>query len=136
MDSTDALSNVSTLVSDTTTRAIFEFQSDGQNISHFLCGYVYAYRTDQEGPAQCDLKSSLQLYPQPVGDFLTIRKASSCDVKLNLYNVLGQLLINQRQIVEGENRIQMYHFPSGVYFYDLYSGKERFSGKVMKLHGK
>lgn len=136
MDSTDALSNVSFLVNDTTTKALFEFQSDAQNISHFLCGYVYAYRTDQKGSGQCDLKSSLQLYPQPVSDYLTIRKASPCDVKLNLYNALGQLLINERQIVDGENRIQMYHLPSGVYFYDLYSGKERFSGKVMKLHRK
>ena len=136
MDSTDALSDVSPLVSANSLDASFEFQSDNQNISHFLCGYVFAYRTEDEKEETCDLNKLIKFYPAPFRDYLTIDKHPSvCTAKFTLYNALGQLLISDKEIVDGENKIYLSYLASGVYFYHVRSEKSSISGKVMKING-
>lgn len=135
MDSTDALSNVSTLLNTNSLDANFEFQSDNQNISHFLCGYVFAYRTEDEKEGTCNLNTLIKLYPTPLRDYLTINKQSStCKTKFTLYNTLGQLLISDKEIIDGENKIYLNHLASGVYFYRIRSENSSTSGKVMKIN--
>jgi hypothetical protein len=137
MDSTDALSDVSTLVGTDSLNANFEFKADNQNISHFLCGYVFAYRTeDEKEGGECNPNTLIKLYPTPFKDYLTINKQpSACVAKLTLFNSLGQLLIRDKEIMDGENIIYLSYLASGIYFYHVRTEKGSISGKVMKING-
>ena len=100
-----------------------------------MCGFVYAYNTDAKEVSDCDLKSFIRLYPQPVESILTVTKTTTCVVKLNVYNELGQLVINQAKIEFGDNKVSMRHLAAGVYLYELVSGNGRHTGKILKLWG-
>jgi hypothetical protein len=54
-------------------------------------------------------------------------------VTLNIYNMLGQIMLAGKFINDGRNEISLSGFSAGVYFYQLISdGKVKLSGRVLK----
>lgn len=82
----------------------------------------------------CEINIETKIYPSPFNDILVIDKnATTCEVRLNLYNALGQLLMRGRIITDGRNEVPLLKLPTGVYFYTLYSGKRELKkGRVMR----
>lgn len=81
----------------------------------------------------CDLTLATKIYPNPMVSVLYIEKNwTSCRVRMNLYNSIGQLVINVG-IVDGINSIDLEKLAAGVYFYKLYSeDKILLKGKLLK----
>ena len=84
---------------------------------------------------RCSLTAETRLGPSPFRDYVTIRKnPTQCLVRLNLYNSIGQLLINGRLVSDGSNRLDLPNLPAGVYFYSLMSDESILrKGKLIKL---
>ena len=54
---------------------------------------------------------------------------------MSLYNSLGQLLIKDKIINDGDNEIQLANVSNGIYFYKFYSnGNTLLTGKIIKQH--
>jgi hypothetical protein len=83
---------------------------------------------------QCIVTIETLIYPIPFSNILTIKKNNTdCVVYMNLYDALGQLLIKNQTIKDGENKILLHSFSAGVYFYKFYSeGRIIKTGKILK----
>lgn len=75
-----------------------------------------------------------KIYPSPFNSTLSIRiKNSDCEINIDVYNVLGQLVIKGLKLQSGINTINMERFPSGMYFYKIYTNHTALTeGKVLK----
>ncbi len=82
----------------------------------------------------CELTAQTIFYPNPVENLLTINKNNtSCIVKMNLYNAIGQLLLKDFLLYDGINSLDFSKYPSGVYFYKLHTGQRILkNGKIEK----
>jgi hypothetical protein len=68
--------------------------------------------------------SELKVYPNPAEHYVTVSKATGGKSELNLYNSLGELLM-QRLIFEEETKLNLEHLPAGIYLLKIKSeGKE------------
>ncbi len=83
----------------------------------------------------CELSTETKLYPNPFGEKLMINKnITSCIIKMNLYNAIGQLLIKDYILIDGINEIDFKKFPSGVYFYKFHANNQVLkTGKLVKM---
>ena len=83
----------------------------------------------------CELSTETKLYPNPFGEKLIINKnTTSCIIKMNLYNAIGQLLIKDYILIDGINEIDFKKFPSGVYFYKFHANNQILkTGKLVKM---
>ena len=83
----------------------------------------------------CELSTETKLYPNPLGEKLMINKnITSCIIKMNLYNAIGQLLIKDYILSDGINEIDFKKFSSGVYFYKFHAdNKVLKTGKLVKI---
>ena len=83
-----------------------------------------------------DLEKSIQLYPNPVEDYLTIGVAddlSTESLSASLWNVSGKLLISQHyEEISEEIKIDMRSLNSGVYILKIASEKESYQFRVIK----
>ena len=84
--------------------------------------------------SSCKLELKTKIYPNPFADVLYIDKNSTtCNVTMNLYNELGQLLVKDKIINDGHNEIPLSNISSGIYFYDFISnGNILLSGSIFK----
>ena len=75
-----------------------------------------------------------RIFPTPFSTVLVVDKnVTTCSVKMDLYNALGQLLMRGITINDGRNDIPLSRLPAAVYFYKFYAdGKELLTGKIMK----
>ncbi len=82
----------------------------------------------------CKIDSILKIYPVPSHQALTIEKrASICKVTVNIYNSIGQLIIKNKIIKDGNNVIELSNFAGGVYFAQFFSnGKAQLTKKFLK----
>jgi len=77
---------------------------------------------------------AITIYPNPFNDELVIEFASVNHpaVSFALYNEVGQLIIDAKQISTRKLVISKISFTGGIYFYKLYSGKSVFkSGELV-----
>jgi hypothetical protein len=86
----------------------------------------------------CILDEQTKIYPTPFHDILIIDKATTeCEVRMNLYNILGQVLIKNRQIQNGVNEINVSALAAGMYFCIFRSGdKVLRTEKILKAAWK
>jgi hypothetical protein len=68
-----------------------------------------------------DPKLIEKIYPTPVNDILIVKiKSSTCELRMDLYNELGQLIMKGRSLQPGINTVSMKKFPPAGYFYKIY----------------
>lgn len=85
--------------------------------------------------SSCEITNITKIYPNPFTSILIINKnITTCKVRLNVYNAIGQTLLQNIALNDGPNIINFEKFASGVYFYKLFSGNEVLkTGKVVHL---
>ena len=76
--------------------------------------------------------SQLKIYPNPVSDLLTVELPETAEpVYLFLYDATGRML-QQWQTDNRRQTIDMSRFSPGIYFYQIQSGNQQASGKVVR----
>ena len=82
----------------------------------------------------CRLGNETKIYPNPFNKSLFVnKKVTTCQVFMNIYNTLGQLIVKDMKIKDGLNEITLSNLSAGVYYYKFVSnGNTLLSGKVMK----
>jgi hypothetical protein len=112
---------------------LIQFRYD--NTSQKLFALHWEAKTTRQlvDPA-CKFSIQTKLYPNPFSDFFVVQKTpTTCAVRLNLYNELGQIIIRERVINDGRNEIHLANLSSGLYFYKFYSGEKTIlNGKIIK----
>jgi hypothetical protein len=132
--------NLSGIASNFTPAAILI--SPGKNaysLPTFIAGYKYhnkiACNTTSTPPdSSCSLNLKTKIYPNPSNNILIVDKNSTrCKVTMNLYNMIGQLILKGKIINDGHNEIQLSNLAAGIYYYSLISdGSILLMGKVLK----
>jgi len=89
----------------------------------------------QCGVGGCSLDARTKIYPTPFSDYLMIDlQSADCEIEMNLYDVLGQLIIGNLPLRTGHNEIPLYNLASAMYFYRLHSAsKLLLTGKILKI---
>jgi hypothetical protein len=105
----------------------------------FIAGFKYhnkltCYNPGLPADSSCRLGTNIKFYPNPFNSTLVIKmNPIQCKVTMQLYNSLGQLIIAGKPLMDGQNQIPMSRFPSGVYYYKLFSqNKALLSGRILK----
>ena len=82
----------------------------------------------------CAITGQTRIYTNPFTSTLMIDKNStSCDVRMDLYNAIGQLILKNKIINDGPNILQLEKLSSGMYFYVFHAdGNILSKGKVIK----
>jgi len=90
---------------------------------------AWMFKTDANGTIGWDTSTPLstpevKVYPNPASEFVNIEFANklSQDAELKIYNSLGQLVLRNK-IIKGKQtcRLDIAHFNSGVYFFEIVS---------------
>ena len=83
---------------------------------------------------ECTVDIKTKFYPLPFRSLLIIKKnIANCIIYMDLCNALGQLIIKNQQIIDGENKISLPALPAGMYFYKFHSkGRTLKTGKIIK----
>ncbi len=86
----------------------------------------------------CILDEQTKIYPTLFHDILIIDKATTeCQVRMNLYNILGQVLIKNMLIQNGVNEINLSVLAAGMYFCVFCSGDKILrTEKILKASWK
>ncbi|HPG11277.1 MAG TPA: T9SS type A sorting domain-containing protein [Chitinophagaceae bacterium] len=108
------------------------------NSSRKLYGLFWEAKTiptqSELGDSICKLDYQTKVYINPGNHSLVVdKKITKCKVSLNLYNMLGQLIVKNKIINDGYNEIKIPNLPKGIYCYKLMS--ERYillSGQILK----
>ncbi len=103
---------------------LIQFRFD--NISQKLYALFWEAKTISLPPtiidSACRLDLQTKIYPNPTSNILTVDKNSTvCKVKMNLYNMLGQLILKDKIITDGRNEIRLSNLSSGIYYYKFIS---------------
>ncbi len=115
---------------------LIQFRYD--NISKKLYALLWEGKTIVQPPVSidstCKLDIKTKIYPNPVANILTIDKdPTTCKVKMNLYNMLGQLILKDRIINDGHNEVRLSYLSSGIYYYKFTSGEKMLlTGNIYK----
>jgi uncharacterized protein (DUF1501 family) len=75
------------------------------------------------------------VYPNPARDIVSISGIDDVEVvSYSIYNTTGVLLINKTQpIVNGKTSLNLSHFSTGVYLFEIINGDKKEIHKVVKL---
>jgi hypothetical protein len=86
----------------------------------------------------CILDEQTKIYPTPFRDILIVDKAATeCEIRMTLYNSLGQVLIKNMQIQNGVNKINLSVLEAGMYICVFRSGdKVLRTEKILKASWK
>ena len=89
-------------------------------------------KSDQCG---CALNDQTKIYANPFTSSLIVDKnTTSCEVRMNLYNGIGQLILKDKIINDGINVLQLGKLSPGMYFYVFHAdGNILLKGNVIKL---
>lgn len=84
--------------------------------------------------SSCTVNLQIKLYPNPFGNKLMIQKnVTTCNIRMNLFNAIGQLILVGKVISDGTNQIQLNNIAKGAYFYEFYSEtKIVLTGKIIQ----
>jgi uncharacterized protein YkuJ len=97
-----------------------------------LGGESIAHYSEHDMTFAAELNGAvIKIYPNPVSDFVTVDlQQISNPVQFELFDMQGHEIMS-REIMNTEN-ISLKGLSEGLYFYNLSSGKERISGKIIK----
>ncbi len=113
----------------------------------FVAGYKYHNRipcdtstidppppTVVPSDSTCNLGIKTRLYPNPTVNILLVdKKATKCKVTMCLYNILGQVVMQNIAINDGITEIHLSGLSVGVYYYKFVSDEKNvFTGTVVK----
>lgn len=105
------------------------------NTSGKLYALLWEAKTIPPTPidSTCKLYLKTKIYPSPFNHTLIIDKnPTTCKVVMNLYNMIGQLILKGNVIKDGYNEIHLPGVSAGIYYYELISDKKIvLSGKVL-----
>ena len=89
----------------------------------------------KSGQCGCALNAQTKIYTNPFTATLIVDKnATNCEVRMDMYNAIGQLIMKDKIINDGLNVLQLSKLSSGMYFYKLHAdGNMLLKGKVIKL---
>ena len=76
-------------------------------------------------------ENELVVYPNPVSESLTIRSERQTITFVNIYDVNGRIM-HSSQPQSCETEIIMSDWAKGIYFVEMYDGKDRYVRKVVK----
>ena len=71
-------------------------------------------RSEVSGSVDIKTESEVNFYPNPVLDFLTVNNLDPIS-SLSLYDLSGQLLIQKKQLIKGEHRLDLKSLMPGLY---------------------
>lgn len=89
-----------------------------------LCGNVTAV---DETPAN----ETISLSPNPVTDQLTLNTAQPMKA-IRLFDGTGRILLQEENVNASTLRIDLQHFPKGIYFAEIITGDQKFLRKISK----
>ena len=89
------------------------------------------YEVKTLGTKDFDLENSLKLYPNPTKDFVTIEINVLDNVKLKIFDVNGQFIFS-KELKTTSNTINISHFASGVYLFEVSNDNGKTIKKVIK----
>ncbi len=97
-----------------------------------LGGESIAHYSEHDMTFTAELNGAvIKIYPNPVSDFVTVDlQQISNPVQFELFDMQGHEIMS-REITNTEN-ISLKGLSEGLYLYNLSSGKERISGKIIK----
>ena len=75
--------------------------------------------------------TKIELYPNPVSEQLVIKSNNTTNGELNLYNNLGQKVL-QVAILQNEHVISLESLSPGIYLYDFSTNNANLQGKLIK----
>ena len=78
-----------------------------------------------------ELKSNLNIYPNPATDALTIELKSSTISSLDVYDVSGKYLFNQ-VLSDKVNTVNIEKLATGIYFFKVNSSEVSSINKIIK----
>ncbi len=101
---------------------------------------VLVVKTDKYGNAPVGINENslvnekqVLVYPNPAGDFINFETGFYNDLKLEIYNSTGQLLMAQN-LKQGKNQISISKLPGGACFYRILYGNIKLeNGTFLKL---
>jgi hypothetical protein len=98
------------------------------------CTAKDSIRINRSGYCNCSLDGRIKIYPSPFQNNLYVDKApTDCKVGMNLYNMLGQLILKDILIQDGLNKIPTANLAAGMYTIRFHSdGKVLLTKKIMK----
>ncbi|PCI19421.1 hypothetical protein COB64_03760 [Candidatus Wolfebacteria bacterium] len=75
---------------------------------------------------------NINIFPNPTTGLITITNLPQEITKIAVYNVLGELVLNQELIESNKALIHLDDLPNGVYFLQVSNGENAMSVKVIK----
>lgn len=96
-----------------------KFQKMAWDVANHYPNSCLNSTTSNEWPV--DQSKALHIYPNPTNDFLNIHHPSAQDAGVIIYNLQGQVIYAGK-----ENKVDVSHFPAGVYFLRVDSEVRRF----------
>ncbi len=111
---------------------VFYYSWDSSSSNWDLGGDANAYYSEHDMTIAAELNGAvIRIYPNPATDFVTIDlQQISNPVQFELIDIQGHKIMS-REIVNTEI-ISLKGLSEGLYFYNLLSGEERISGKIIK----
>jgi len=84
----------------------------------------------------CSLDANTKIYQNPSGNLLTVNKTpTKCQVRIGLYTLLGQPILENKILSDGQNNILLPPLATGIYLYKFSSGNHILqTGKIMITH--
>ncbi|MEO1515025.1 MAG: M4 family metallopeptidase [Bacteroidota bacterium] len=113
---------------------INSISSDGDNI---VLDNILLEQFPRVSTTESDLSRSLQVFPNPANDFLTVSMdlTEGANLRMELVNVLGQsaLSLTESDYPAGQSRtsLQTGHLPAGVYWLVIHNGQQRSERRVV-----
>ncbi len=98
----------------------------------YFCTYQQVYKNDNLISLTEAVESTLQVFPNPVDEFLTIRLAAPAAAELTLYNLLGQVMDRHSFNGTFPLYLNLAHLQSGIYLLQLRQGKNSWLARVVK----
>ncbi|MDF2435750.1 MAG: Microbial collagenase precursor [Bacteroidota bacterium] len=82
------------------------------------------------GVEEIEFENKIQIYPNPAVEKLTIDFDLTQDLEMNLYNIIGKLVI-QKNLSSGRNDIDISSLPKGIYLIRISSDAHAFQRKLV-----
>ena len=100
------------------------------------------YNTDilTTNPANCStlvstdesiLPENIKIFPNPAHDYILIENNESNDLMLIVYDQLGKIVIPEKRLYNGINRIDISYLEKGIYAFEVYSSKGIIQNKIV-----
>lgn len=82
---------------------------------------------------ECSLDANTKIYPNLSGNLLIVNKTpTKCQVRMGMYTLLGQVILENKILSDGQNNIPLPPLAAGIYVYKFFSGNTILqTGKIM-----